>query len=567
MAESLGAVSERWCVVLIVVERDGSMVLVVEPTRRAVPCPQCGELSRRQHSRYERHPLDLPWRGQIVHLRVHSRRWFCDTPTCRRKIFAERFDGALARYARRTAVADDLLKTFALQAGGEGGARLARKAGVPVSPDTLLRLLHAMIDATVNVPRVLGVDDFALRRKKRRYGTILIDLETHRPIDVLEDRTADVFANWLRHHPGVEIIVRDRAGAYAEGGRQGAPNAIQVADRFHLCANAGAALDEVLRSRRRRVEYVMVTEPTAGQGPTPTAALLPPSQTEQELAVRRTRRMARWEEVRTRRADGYGIARIAREMGMHRRTVRYYLTTPLPPRNRAPQRPKPGGLTSPMLQPFVEYLQGRWQAGCTNVAQLQRELEAQGYQGSYSLLMQALMPWRRPRPPPELGRGRRRGRPRIKRINVRWLCLRPPDQLDKNERDALQEILDNDERLASGYDLLQRFRRLIARRGVRDLDQWLDDAAASELRPFVSLSHGIQADRAAVVNGLTLPWSTGPVEGTVTRIKSVSSDDLAQRYANTCSTMRGRRGGCLASKPSRGPCISSRGERVRTSVR
>jgi len=147
MAESNGAESERWYIVLVVVERDGSLVLVVEPTRPSVPCPQCGGLSRRQHSRYERHPLDLPWRGKTVRMRVHSRRWFCDTPNCSRKIFAERFDGALARYARRTDGTSDLLTTFALQAGGEGGARLARKAGVPVSPDTLLRLMHALTDA------------------------------------------------------------------------------------------------------------------------------------------------------------------------------------------------------------------------------------------------------------------------------------------------------------------------------------------------------------------------------------------------------------------------------------
>ena len=216
---------------------------------------------------------------------------------------------------------------------------------------------------------VTGVGDVALRRNQHRYGTLLIDLDTHRPIDLLDDRTADVFANWLRDHPGVEIIVRDRAGACAERGKQGTPNAIQVADRFHLSANAGAAMDEVLRSRRRHTEYVVVAEPQRDEvGPIPAAPMPPPSQTQQELAVRRTRRRARWDEVRARRAAGYSIQRLAREMRMHCRTVRRYLATPEVPRNRPPEQPRPRGLTSPMLQPFLVCLQGRWQAGCTNVA-------------------------------------------------------------------------------------------------------------------------------------------------------------------------------------------------------
>jgi transposase len=545
MAESLGAESEHWQIVLVIVEQGGDLVLVAEPTRQAVPCPRCGELTGRQHSSYFRRPLDLPWRGHTVRLRVHSRRWFCDVPSCPREIFAERFDGALAHYARRTCDTTDLLTTFALQAGGEGGARLARKVGVPTSPDTLLRLLHSVTEeAEQRGPRVLGVDDVALRKKQKqhRYGTLLIDLERHRPIDLLDERTAEVFADWLHCHPGVEIIVRDRAGAYAEGGKQGAPEAIQVADRFHLSANVGAALDEVLRSRQRHLEHVAVPETPEAEGPTPTAPTRPPNQLQQEQARRRAYRSARWDEVRKRRAAGYSLLRIERELGMHWRTVHRYLGTPVPPHNRPRQYPRPGGLSSPMLQPFVEYLQGRWQAGCTNIAQLKRELQAQGYRGSYALLHLSLTPWRGPRPPPEAGRGPKRGRRRVNRVHVRWLCLRPPHQLTQQERAALRNILQDDERLACGYELVQRFRGLIAHRSVAELDRWLPDAEASGLRPFVSLAHGIRADRAAVVNGLTLPWSTGPVEGTVTKVKLIKR----QGYGRASTRLLKRRIICAA---------------------
>lgn len=529
MAPSVGAESERWSIVLVVVEHDRSLVLHVEPTRTAVPCPVCGTPSHRQHSWYQRRPLDLPWRGAVVRMNVHTRRWFCDEPTCPRRIFAERFDGALARYARRTVAADDLLRTFALQAGGEGGARLARTAGVPVSPDTLLRLLRAIQDQLVPAPRVLGVDDVALRRGKRRYGTLLINLETHRPIDLIDERTAEVFADWLRRHPGVEIIVRDRAGAYAEGGRQGAPNAVQVADRFHLSANASAALDEVLRSRRRRVEYVVVTaEPDINVAARP--ALSPPtpiSRAKQYALEVRARRAARWEAVHERFAAGNAQRQIARELGIARMTVQRLLNTPLPsiaalPDSYSPEPTPPGSLSSPSLLPHLAYLRTRWQAGCTNILQLHREITELGYTGSRSLMYRALVPWRGPRPPPQSDAGSRRhgGRPRrLKRFSLRWLCLRPPQQLDHEEYTALQTALEDDDRLAAGYHLLQRFRGLIARRGIRDLDTWLDDAIASDLAPFVSLAHGIQADRAAVNAGLRLPWSTGPVEGHVTRVK------------------------------------------------
>jgi transposase len=491
---------------------DGETVILEgQGAAQVAACPSCGSTSASVHDRYVRQPLDLPWRGHVVRVRLTVRRFRCLGRGCLRRTFTEPFGPYLARRGQRMAEADTLLVSLAYTAGGEGGARLARAAGVPTSPDTLLRLLRRTASASRATPRVLGVDDFALRRG-HRYGTILVDLELHEVLDLLLDRTAASLADWLKAHPGVEIVVRDRAGAYADGARVGAPDAVQVADRFHLVKNGGEALDEMVRSRRRRIEYA---EP-ADEAATPPAAPEPPlSRTKQDQLARRERRRARWQHVRDLRDAGASIQGIARETGMHRRTVRHYLATAEPPQPRPP--PRPGGLTSPLLQPWVSYLQDRWQHGCHNVAQLFRELVAQGYPGSRSLLQQALQPWRPPRPP----RRSRGSRPRPHQMSVRWLCLRPPEQLADYERQALDQLLVDDPELATGYQLLQRFRQIIASHDQRSLDTWLADAEASHLPPFVSLAHGIRTDRAAVDAALTTSWSTGQVEGQVHRLKLI----------------------------------------------
>lgn len=507
-----------WRVELVEMTRDGALVLHLEPTREAVPCPTCGQPSTRPHSWYWRHPLDLPWRGTTVRLRIRTRRFFCDEEICDRKVFAERFPERLPLRARRTSGATALLVGIVQRTSAEAGARLAHAAGLPVSPDTLLRLLRSLAPTEVPTPSVLGVDDFSLRRG-RTFATLLVDLQTHAPLDVLPDREADTLATWLCAHPGVEVLSRDRAEAYADGGRRGAPAAVQVADRFHLVHNACAALDELLRGRRRHsdVQRLQDTAALAEAGPRPPPETVrPPTRAEQQARESRARRVARWEEVRHRHAAGESLRSIARALGINRRTVRSLVRTPEPPTRPPRVPPELAGLRSPTLAPFVPYLAGRWQAGCTNISQLCRALDALGYTGSHSLVRQALLVWRAPRPSRA---DQRRQRHQQRRLSVRWLYLRPPEQLDAEERGALQQLLAEDEPLARGHALVQRFRQLVRTRDHAGLDGFLADCRASALPPFVSFANGIETDRAAVDAALTLPWSNGPVEGHVHRVK------------------------------------------------
>ncbi len=501
--------------------REGpTLHLAVVGTRRWARCPCCQRRSKRRHSHYERTLADLPCAGASVVLHLRVRRFVCRVRWCPRQIFAERLPDLVAPYARRTGRLTQRLLRTVLDLGGKPGTRHLAAEGIPASARTLLRLLRALPLPAHGPVRILGVDDWS-RRKGRDFGTILVNLETRTVIDLLPDRTAATLAAWLRLHREVEVVSRDRAEAYADGIRQGAPHALQVADRFHLHKNATDALERYLTRmhaalRRAAQDGPVDDAPLLDTSPAP--AMSSPLSPEQ--AARRAERLARYEEVVALRARGASIPTIAARVGMGRRTVRYWLRAgAFPERRRRTER-------LGQAAPFADYLRARWAEGCHNATQFYRELQGRGYTGGYDSVAALVAPWRGER-------YRHRGRVKTRRAQadtatvytprqVCWLLLRPHDTLTADEQAYLTRLYHTCPQVALAQALVEEFGAVLRERDVEGLYTWLRRAETSDITELHALARGIWLDRAAVEAAVRYDWSQGQVEGQVNRLNNVS---------------------------------------------
>jgi transposase len=449
------------------------IVATLETTAPRGTCPGCGTWSEAVHSHYQRTAADLPWGGHSVRLRLRVRKFFCRQPACTRRVFTERLPQIVAPYARKTARLESVLSLLAFALGGEPGARLVGRLGMTTSPATLLRLIRRTAVVSAPTPRVLGVDDWAFR-KGHRYGTILVDLEQHRVVDVLPARSAEPVVEWLKAHPGVEVFSRDRAPAYAEAARKGAPQAVQVADRWHLIQNLVEALERCLLRFRPALKVAAgAGDSILGPLPSSSATNLVPWQQRAEAASQQKHasKVERSERMRALRDAGFTILDIAQIVGATRPTVYRYLALGGPPERQRPQRP-----ARRILAPYEPYLIQRWAEGCRNRSRLFREIRLQGYQHSARTV--SLFLNRLEQDPPTSAAAP--SRPPATRVpsarHVACLLICRHDQLPEEEQDYLQRLCDQEPIIALAYELAQDFADMARKRTEQAFEAWLERA-------------------------------------------------------------------------------------------
>lgn len=476
-------------------ESSDSIILAVRSEGDAAGCPLCGARSRRIHSRYDRRVADLPCSGKEIRLRVITRRFVCEVPQCRRRIFAERFgDDILPTRSRRTARLECIVHHLGLALGGRPAASFAKRLMLPVSNDTLLRVVRRRTRPRTEPLIVAGIDDWAFR-KNHRYGTIVCDLERRRIVTLLPDREIATVRAWLSDHPEIRVVSRDRGGGYGEAAAKALPDAVQVADRWHLMENPSAAFLNAVR-RSMRVIRAAIGATTINPKLLTCAERL---QYEGYLRRKQTN-AAIMELVR----DAVPLKEIVRRTGHSRKLVRQVSRGESTDVFRTRQS---------TLDAHLPFLDAQWSEGCRNGAELWRRLQGQGFRGSLRVVSE----WTTRRRRAEKATNQQLQKvPSARTISRLMTTAR--DNLSKADTITIAAIEARVPTLVEARMLVESFQAMVRKKLFADLDPWIATASLSLIASFAS---GIIRDKAAVRAAITEPWSNGQTEGQITKLKLV----------------------------------------------
>ncbi|MEE1782394.1 ISL3 family transposase [Streptomyces sp. SP17BM10] len=493
------------------VEASGAVVRIA--ARVAAPgasCPDCGAWSERAHGSYLRYPSDLPSCGQPVTVALRVRRFACPDPVCRRRTFVEQVDGLTRRHGQVTERQRSSVAGLGLALAGRAGARMAALLGIRASRSTLLRRVMELPDPAVGAPVAVGVDDFALR-KGHTYGTVITNAVTHEVLDLLPERDAATLAPWLAGHPQIEVIARDRASAYAEAADRAAPQARQVADRYHLWANLVRAVERVVTDHRACLR-VPESEPEPEpqwETPLPAEAGSADAGAADPAGRVAERRRANYALAHGLLAGGMSQRAVAKHLGWSRNTVRRYAqAVRWQDMMKGPQAPR-----TVKLDPYKPYMLRRWEetSGRISGMALLGEITARGYRGGYTQLAE----WKQREllpdgPPPP--------RPPTVREATDWLT-RHPDGLTADDALRRKALLAHCPELDTTAHLVTTFAEMLTLLDGDRLPEWITEAKAAGLPGISTFANGLNSDYAAVHAGLTTHWNSGHVEGAVNRIK------------------------------------------------
>ncbi|ELK8108277.1 ISL3-like element ISEc38 family transposase [Escherichia coli] len=492
-----------------IISSDG-ITLHLHGKRKKAQCPECFKRSDSVHSCRRRRIQHLPCSGHTLWLVFSVRHWYCRNPACSRKIFA----GSLAPFAgshqQSSQALQNLQRQLGLIAGGEAGKRAATAAGLRCSADTLLRRVINTPETKQSGAPHVGIDEWAWHRG-HRYGTLIVNLDTHRPLVLLPDRDQRTLATWFRKYPEIQIVSRDRSGVYATAAREGAPQARQVADRWHLLKNIGDALERMMYRHIPLIRLV-ASELSPKKSPdpepsVPAASLRRPERLKQQT---RKKRHQRWTEVMALHNKECSFREISRITGLSRVTVsRWVRSGTFPEMSTRP--PKRG-----LLDPWREWLKEQRESSNYNASRIWREMVARGFTGSETIVRDAVAKWRKGWNPPVTTAVRL---PSVSRVS-RWLM---PWRITRDEENYASRFIslmcEKEPELKIAQQLALEFYRILKTQNKSQLSSWFNRVHESGSAEFRRVAAGMEADAAAICEAISSRWSNGVVEGHVNRLK------------------------------------------------